>query len=108
MTAAREPTVTDVTVAKRTGRDDRSVIRAELIEARCRIDIALAAIDGVPAELPRSAPWITTREAARQAGVTQECIRGWCTEFGIGEKIGGQWRCYQGLLDQHLLERSGR
>jgi transposase len=35
---------------------------------------------------------ISRSDAAKKAGVTSGTISGWCEKYGIGRRIGGQWK----------------
>jgi hypothetical protein len=46
--------------------------------------------------------FIQTPEARKIAGVTKMTIIKWCKDFGIGEKIGGNWRIDKDKLKKIL------
>lgn len=46
--------------------------------------------------------FLTTTEAAQQAGVSPQTIVNWCRDYGIGTKVGGQWRVDPDELEKVL------
>jgi hypothetical protein len=45
---------------------------------------------------------ISRSDAAKKAGVTSGTISGWCEKYGIGRRIGGQWKISKVALRMHL------
>lgn len=46
--------------------------------------------------------FLTTKEAAFRANKTQETIRQWIQDFGIGIKVGGRWSISESMLNRVL------
>ena len=46
--------------------------------------------------------YISTKEAAIKADVTEATVINWCRSYGIGVKVGGRWRVSPSLLNQML------
>jgi hypothetical protein len=45
---------------------------------------------------------ISRSDAAEKAGVAMGTISGWCEKYGIGRRIGGQWKISKVALRMHL------
>ena len=48
--------------------------------------------------------YISTKEAAEQAEVTEPTMINWCRRYGIGIKVGGRWRVDPVQLKRMLEE----
>jgi hypothetical protein len=46
--------------------------------------------------------YISTKEAATKAEVTEPTIINWCIRYGIGIKVGGRWRVSPSSLNKML------
>ena len=46
--------------------------------------------------------YISTKEAAVKAEVTEATIINWCVRYSIGVKVGGRWRVSPSLLNKML------
>lgn len=54
-------------------------------------------------EVGGTAPSITTRQAARQAGITLHGLRAWFRRYpGLGHKVAGRWRVDPSVLSDIL------
>lgn len=51
--------------------------------------------------------WTTPQRAAGIAGVTPMTIVRWCSQYGIGHKVGGRWRVSLEGLEQLLVPAAG-